>query len=49
MMKFKAWFYISIAILISFGSGYLLARSLQGKSRYRTAMEFLHRLRTVPI
>ncbi len=48
MMKFRAQFYISIAILVSFGSGYLLARSLRGKSRYLTAIEFLHRLRTFP-
>ena len=49
MMKFRVQFYISLAILVSFGSGYLLARSLQGRSRYLTAMEFLHRLRTFPV
>ena len=49
MMKFRAQLYIVLAILISFGSGYLLARSLHGRSRYLTAMEFLHRLRTFPV
>ncbi len=49
MMKFKAQFYISLAILISFGGGYFLARGFQRKSRFLTEMEFLHRLRTFPV
>jgi hypothetical protein len=49
MMKFRAQFYISLAILISFGGGYFLARGFQARSRYLTAMEFLHRLRTFPV
>ena len=48
-MKFRAQFYISLAILISFGGGYFLARGFQGRSRFLTEMEFLHRLRTFPV
>ena len=49
MLKFKRWFYISLAIVISFGGGYFLARGFQRKSRFLTEMEFLHRLRTFPV
>lgn len=49
MMKFKVQFYISLIILISFCSGYLLAHRLQRRSHYLTAIEFLHRMRTFPV